>query len=228
MTVKNVKSYIVRDINLLDLVGIVLVLIAAFVVQFSTGELPCPLCLLQRVGLFFIAFGLLMNINGRGSALRNYGVSGLGAMFMGMAALRQMLLHIVPGSGAYGQPIFGLHLYTWSLIISSLFLLSIFVLMLFNVDVDLFKAQVGRQPRLRLLIKGVTLVYLALALFSSITAFMECGFLFCPDNPVRYQYVNQKSTFSTSAQGGVVLQSIQGSGILLGSKVIDGDNRIRV
>lgn len=193
MTESTVKRNIVRGINFFDLIGIVVVLIAAFVVQFSSGELPCPLCLLQRVGLFFIAFGLLMNINGQGNSLRNYAISGLGALFMGATALRQMLLHIVPGSGAYGEPIFGLHLYTWSLIISVLFLISILFSMLFGVGVKLTQAQMENKKYLQWIKKIITLLCLTLALFSSITAFMECGFLFCPDNPVRYEYADQSS-----------------------------------
>ena len=38
---------------------LVLVLVAAFAVQLILGELPCPLCVMQRVALMLVALGPL-------------------------------------------------------------------------------------------------------------------------------------------------------------------------
>ena len=54
-----------RKISIVDFI-ILSIAIAANVIalfyQFIFHELPCPLCLLQRVGLFCIAFGAMMNL----------------------------------------------------------------------------------------------------------------------------------------------------------------------
>ena len=188
------QTNLAKDINFLDLCGILLIIAAAFILQFFKHELPCPLCILQRAGLYFIAFGLLMNINGIGLVLRNYAISGFGAMFMGVTALRQMLLHIVPGSGAYGDAIWGIHLYTWSLIIAFLFLVSIFTSMLLNIQNNKPLSTDHSILWLKRLGKIVNILFLILALFTSITTFMECGLSFCPDNPMHYRFAHHNAS----------------------------------
>ena len=49
-------------LNALGLYGIALVLVAAFAGQILLGELPCPLCLLQRVLFAMLAIGPILNI----------------------------------------------------------------------------------------------------------------------------------------------------------------------
>ena len=105
-----------RELNTLGLLAVTLVLAAALLLQLALGELPCPLCLLQRVGFIAVGFGLLLNVR-FGPAPLHYGLVILGALYGAAAAGRQVLLHIVPGSGAYGSPLFGIHLYTWSLVL---------------------------------------------------------------------------------------------------------------
>jgi hypothetical protein len=39
-------------------------------------------------------------------------------------SMRQILLHVVPGTGAYGNAIFGLHLYTWAFISLALMIIG--------------------------------------------------------------------------------------------------------
>jgi disulfide bond formation protein DsbB len=54
-----------RQILITDFIILIIAITAniiALFYQFAFHELPCPLCLLQRVGLFFIAFGAIMNI----------------------------------------------------------------------------------------------------------------------------------------------------------------------
>ena len=52
----------VRDLNALGLLAVSLVLATALFLQVTVGELPCPLCLLQRVGFVAAGFGLLLNV----------------------------------------------------------------------------------------------------------------------------------------------------------------------
>ena len=110
------------------LAGLIAVLLVAYADQFAGHDLPCPLCLLQRVALVGVAYGLLLNLR-YGPQPQGYAIMLLAALFgMGVAG-RQVLLHIVPGSGAYGAPLLGLHLYTWSFILFALVILGTAVLL---------------------------------------------------------------------------------------------------
>jgi disulfide bond formation protein DsbB len=102
---------------------LVLVLAAAFAVQLIVGELPCPLCVMQRVALMLVALGPLhILLRARHDALTvrdaavGNGIAILAALLGAIASGRQVLLHILPGDAGFGAPVFGLHLYTWCLI----------------------------------------------------------------------------------------------------------------
>ncbi|MBI1205116.1 MAG: disulfide bond formation protein B [Rhodopseudomonas sp.] len=102
---------------------LILVLIAAFAVQLLTGEPPCPLCTLQRIGLMLCALGpiylLIGQRNGDVTArtiATAAGISILAGLVGAAASARQVLLHILPNDPGYGAPVLGLHLYTWCLI----------------------------------------------------------------------------------------------------------------
>ena len=49
-------------LNLLGLLGVNAVLLVAFYYQLAQGELPCPLCLLQRAGFVAAGIGFLLNL----------------------------------------------------------------------------------------------------------------------------------------------------------------------
>ena len=106
-------SQTVRMLNAVGLLAISAIVVAAFVDQFVTFDLPCPLCLLQRVGLAAVGFGLGLNVL-IGPRPRNYAMMLIGAVFGGSVSIRQILLHIVPGTGHYGNAFLGLHFYTWA------------------------------------------------------------------------------------------------------------------
>jgi disulfide bond formation protein DsbB len=91
------------------------ILLGAFAVQFGLKELPCPLCLLQRLALLGVGLGAMLNVV-YGARARNYGVSLLSAIFGGAVAGRHILLHILPGSPVHGFELLGMHLYTLSLV----------------------------------------------------------------------------------------------------------------
>jgi disulfide bond formation protein DsbB len=104
-----------RTLNVFFMLAICAILLGAFTVQFAAGELPCPLCLLQRLAFFGVGFGAMLNVV-YGARPRHYGVALLSAIFGGAVAGRQILLHIAPGDPGYGSAFLGLHLYTWSFI----------------------------------------------------------------------------------------------------------------
>ena len=81
--------------NQLALLAVVGVLAYAFVDQLYFGELPCPLCLMQRIGFVIIGFALVLNIR-CGAHSAHYGWGILGGLVGMMVSLRQVFLHILP------------------------------------------------------------------------------------------------------------------------------------
>ncbi|MEP7327831.1 MAG: disulfide bond formation protein B, partial [Betaproteobacteria bacterium] len=104
-----------RALDTLALLGISGVLLVAFYYQFGLGELPCPLCALQRVGFIVAGVGLLLNLRS-GYSPAHYGLVLLTSVVAGAASLRQISLHVIPGSGSYGSALFGFHFYTWAFV----------------------------------------------------------------------------------------------------------------
>jgi disulfide bond formation protein DsbB len=94
------------------------ILTAASVLQYAFGELPCPLCLLQRVCMLGVCLAIFLQFR-RGFSFQNSGIALLCALLLVIIAERQSLLDIYPRPGhAYiGSAIFGLHMPVWSIII---------------------------------------------------------------------------------------------------------------
>src|SRR6202158_5420005 len=102
-------------LNALSLYAVALVLAAAFAAQLLLHELPCPLCLLQRIQFAVLALGPIMNIRW-GPRPRHYALSLLAATAGAAFSTRQALLHITPGDAGYGTALLGYHYYTLALI----------------------------------------------------------------------------------------------------------------
>ena len=121
-------------LNALGLLGITFVLLMASVLQVVLNELPCPLCLLQRLGFMLVMFGFMLNVI-YGPQQRHYGILIIGALFGAATALRQVSLHVIPGTPGFGSPVFGIHYYTWAFILFSLTIVGVAVLqLLWNKD----------------------------------------------------------------------------------------------
>lgn len=180
---KQTEQEVFEEINILDIIGIVAVLLVAFFFQFYDHEVPCPLCLLQRFGFYMMAFGLMMNIT-FSLRPRNYAMSAIAALFTAAAGLRQMFLHIVPGTGSYGGALFGWHLYTWSFVFSSLFLIFTFCALLFEKQFQ--SLTVPRTETHEYIARFLLALYIILLLVNMVATFMECGYGYCPDNPMNY------------------------------------------
>lgn len=169
-------------LNAIDAIGIALVLLLAFLLQFMLNELPCPLCILQRIGLFGVAFGFLLNIRFQPRPA-HYTLSLLAAVLTAFMAMRQILLHITPGSGSYGDALLGLHLYTWMFILCVAAILYISII-LSVVPQYLVKAHPTKAMHYLSHIAFALVIILALS--NAFSTFMECGLHACPDNPTQY------------------------------------------
>jgi disulfide bond formation protein DsbB len=175
---------IIKVLNALDVLGLAFLLLFAFVLQLSLHELPCPLCLLQRIGILGIAFGFLLNVK---FAIHpgHYTLSLLAALLTAAISVRQIFLHVLPGAPGYGLPFLGLHLYTW------VFLLCIAVIIYIAIVFSIFPqySHVNTPPTsriLRILTQFAFGLVLFLAIFNGISTYIECGFNECPENPVGY------------------------------------------
>jgi disulfide bond formation protein DsbB len=169
-------------LNALALYAIALVLLMAFGFQLTRGELPCPLCLLQRVALVALAVGPVLNIR-HGPRPSHYAMSVLAAMAGAVVAIRQILLHILPGDPGYGSAFAGLHYYSWAAVIFAVAIVLTGVMMLFDRQFD---ETIPAPPPPRFATIAVWLVIL-IAVANIGSTLLECGLTWCADNPVRYE-----------------------------------------
>ncbi|MBN3573516.1 disulfide bond formation protein B [Vibrio neptunius] len=173
------QNQIIR-LNILGLFGMTFVLLIGFVLQFALNELPCPLCLLQRIGFAMVMFGFMLNIK-YGVQQRHYGVVLIGALFGAATALRQVSLHVIPGTPGYGSAIFGMHYYAWAFVLFAATILAVAVLMmLWNQAWNNESYEMSKLGRL------VCLLALSVVALNVISTFFECGPYQCPDDPVSY------------------------------------------
>lgn len=169
--------------NSLGLLAICFILILAFADQLMDHDVPCPLCLLQRICFVGIGICFMMNLR-LGIKASHYGLMLLQA-FLGLAiAMRQIYLHTASGDPGYGHTLLGLHFYTWAAIAFILISLFIAVALIFEY---------GLNPQYRTNNKWlITLMcfFLLLILANGISTFIECGLYSCPNNPTSYYLLN--------------------------------------
>jgi disulfide bond formation protein DsbB len=171
-------------LNALGLYAVALLLAAAFAAQLVLHELPCPLCLLQRILFATLAIGPILNIR-FGPRPSHYALSLLAAVAGAVASTRQVLLHIMPGDGGYGSALLGYHYYTWALIgfIAAIVLLA--AVLLFDRQFEDDGAALPRTDG----VFAQTAVWLVIGLtaLNVISTLLECGFGACGDNPLVYE-----------------------------------------
>ena len=190
-TTQNSYSYNLSGyLNILGLFGISLSLIIAFYYQFVLNELPCPLCLLQRVGMIAIGIGFLMNIR-FGIRSAHYGVALLGCFLTGAVATRQMFLHIMPGDAGYGGTFLGLHFYTLA-VLSALAAALFIVALLFLKSYEQPAARdLTKKTTMHFLGKVVVAIFTLLIAANLISTVFECGTGQCDDNPIFYRLLGK-------------------------------------
>lgn len=175
------------SLNTLALSVITAILGGAFVEQLVFGELPCPLCLLQRAGLIAVGLGFLLNLR-FGIQPIHYGVTLLGALVGAATSVRQILLHIAPGDPGYSKAVFGFHLYTWSFISFVGVMVGVAVLLCFTD-----RYQSGRPISPGRIGGLVMMAFLIIVLGNVVSTLLECGLTQCADDPVRYLWLDNLS-----------------------------------
>jgi hypothetical protein len=127
-----------------------------------------------------VMFGFLLNVK-YGPTQRHYGVILLGALFGAATALRQISLHVIPGTPGYGSPIFGMHYYTWAFVLFGATVLGVaLLLILWNEEWNSQSFTMSGFGRL------VCLLAITAVALNFISTFAECGPYECPADPVSY------------------------------------------
>jgi disulfide bond formation protein DsbB len=163
-----------RLILWLMLLALAGVLTAAMAFQYFDREIPCPLCLLQRVAMFGCCFGLMQQLRG-GETQRGAGIALIFAVLLLVISVRQTLLDIVPRPGhAYiGSAVFGLHMAVWSILIAVALLLGL------GVRLTLVGGP-GATPEpegstLRRLTYGLGLYVVVICAINVVSVLAQCG-----------------------------------------------------
>ncbi len=164
---------------------------AMFVFQFGLGEMPCPLCITQRMAMMLASLGpvyvVTQSLRGLLTTTKfmvGLGMAVLGAIVGAIMSTRQVELHILPGDPGYGTAIFGLHLYTWALITFMVVLIFAGVILLFGHEFVPIAPRSRGGRRLAWIIVWALVATIAI---NMLVVFAEEGFnWFLPDDPTRY------------------------------------------
>ena len=169
-------------LNVLGLLGISLILTVAFTYQLALGELPCPLCLLQRAGFIAIGMGFLFNMR-LGERPSHYAMILIASLVTGFIAMRQVSLHLAPGDPGYGSALWGLHFYTWAL--TAAVGIICYVALVFVLK-DATGKREADAPVTGFASNAVFAIFALLVAANLLSTVLECGAGQCDDNPVRY------------------------------------------
>ena len=167
--------------NIVLLLIINLVLTLAFLDQFINHDLPCPLCILQRMGFTLIGLMFLLNIRS-GAQPAHYGFAILFTILGLSVSLRQVLLHVAPGDLGYGDTFFRLHFYTWAFVGFMSLMTSIAILLIIP----------DRGTRSQHWFAQFVGIWFILLLIGNLLSTLSiCGLGACADNPLRYEGIEQ-------------------------------------
>lgn len=179
-----------RGLNYVGLVIPLLVVLGAMAAQVVSGELPCSHCNLERLGYFTIALGPALNLR-FGIRPSHYGISLAGAMFLGTVSI-DMMVRIAQeiGPAGYGPVVLGLHVNSWSLIISIVAGVGVVLMLLWERQFDLVRPGGTTLGRPTGLLLSIALIFvMGVVALDLISVIVECGPGICPDVPPKtYPY----------------------------------------
>ena len=118
--------------NVLWVLVLLDVLLGSLYIQFFIGEEPCRLCTWQRMTMFFIMAVLLINLR-FGQSTLDYGLIILFALFGSTVSIRQILSYIMPGNPGFGPTVFGMHTYTWALLVFACSILASAIILIIGI-----------------------------------------------------------------------------------------------
>ncbi|AIT09120.1 disulfide bond formation protein DsbB [Candidatus Francisella endociliophora] len=185
---KIIPNDAIKALSAIEAAGIAIIILMAFFFQFFMDEIPCPLCLLQRLGLLAIGFGFLLNMRFHVRP-SHYALSLLAAVFTAFVSLRQIALHVTDPVG-FGSKILGLHMYSWVFVISMIAIIYIAIVMSYPEQYEIRKKpqeiSEAKNKKLKIFTHIIFLLFAFIVLANVTSTFVECGLHECPDNPTSY------------------------------------------
>lgn len=175
-----------------EILAVSAVLLGAFWIQFAQRELPCPLCIVQRMAMLLCLMGPAVIITdgfkhkqrdvSSSTVMLGYGMSILGAVIGLIASGRQVLLHVLPDDKGYGSAVMGMHLYSWAVVV------FLTVLVFSGLRLLLCSPWRPQSSGERSLSSIVLWILGIIILGNAVSVFCEAGFhLYLPDNPTSYR-----------------------------------------
>jgi disulfide bond formation protein DsbB len=167
-------NYVYLLLMMLVIAGI---LTTAMTFQYVRGEVPCPLCLLERAALFGVCFGIMQNFR-HGFSYRNTGISLVFAILLLIVAARQTLLDIYPRPGHeyVGSAVFGLHMPVWSIVIALMLLIAVAVKMaIVGGDEYLEKASPKSFPLVDTIAGFLSVYVIVILAINLVSVVLQCG-----------------------------------------------------
>ena len=155
------------------LLVLAIVLTTAMVLQYGFGEIPCPLCLLQRFAMFGCCFGLIKQLHSDSES--GTGISLIFSSLLLVIYARQTLLDIVPRTGHeyVGNAIFGIHMPGWSIFIALALLIGLAVrLTLFG---GLRSAPAVKSNLIRRSAQGLAIYVVFICAVNFLSVIVQCG-----------------------------------------------------
>jgi len=174
---------------LLALIIVSVSLSITMIIQIACHQIPCPLCLLQRLGLLGMGVGLISAFR------RDYSPAHIGAvmvfsLYLLMVGVRQSLNNIVarPGHHWIGGTILGLHLPVWAVITAfGLLLLCAAALLVAPRSAQPFSAEKA-CPLIHRLGVFMSACLIMLCGMNLLMVFLQCGVGIC--HTYSYAFLN--------------------------------------
>lgn len=157
------------------------ILTTAMTLQYVDGELPCPLCLLQRAAMLGVCFGIIQQLR-HGFSYTNTGISLIFSVFLLIVSVRQTLLDIYPRPGHeyVGSAVFGLHMPVWSVIIALCLITAIaFQLIVWGGKSPARDKRVSHYPSLRTIARVLSVYVIAVGVVNFVSVGVQCKFNQC-------------------------------------------------
>lgn len=160
------------------MLAVVVILSIAMYMQYFLNEIPCPLCLLQRVAFLGIGYGAMMHFRGS-PYIRAIGFALMFIFFLEIISLRQSLLDIYPRPGHewVGSTVLGIHMPVWS------FLISLIILLFISLDMIIIeqntRISISKYFLLNKLANILTLILIIICAINFVSVILQCGFYNC-------------------------------------------------
>jgi disulfide bond formation protein DsbB len=162
---------------LLMMLAIAGILSTAMVLQYAFGEIPCPLCLLQRVAMFGAATAIAAQFR-HGFTWRNVGISQVFTLLLLVISVRQTLLDISPRPGHeyIGTAVLGLHMPVWSIIIAfALIAGDALAMLILGGGTAMERAKLAAHPRLARAGEWASRYLILICAINLVSVVLQCG-----------------------------------------------------